>query len=82
MKTIELSDNMPNLKEMLKLASKENIILKTPNGREFVLAEVDDFNREIELTRQNQELMNFLEERSKETKTFTINQIKQQLNLK
>jgi len=82
MKTIELSDNMPNLKEMLKLASEENIILKTPNGREFVLAEVDDFDREIELIRQNRELMNFLEERSKETKVFTINQVKQQLNLK
>ncbi len=82
MKTIELSDSLPNLKEVLELAGKENIILRTLDGREFVLAEVDDFNKEIELIRQNQELLKLLDQRSEERKTFTLNQVRKQLNLK
>ncbi|MBU0568078.1 hypothetical protein KJ693_04850 [bacterium] len=79
MRTIELLDKPSGIDEVLKLASKENIILRTLDGREFILAEVDDFDKEIELTRQNQELMKFLEERSKETETFTLKQVRQQL---
>ena len=54
-----------SLKEILELASEENIILRTQDGREFVLAEIDDFDREVELTRQNEEFMQFLDERSR-----------------
>lgn len=82
MKTIKLSNNPLNLEKVLKLASKENIILKSLEGREFILAEVDDFDREIELVRQNQELMRFLDNRSKETKTFTSEQVRKQLKIK
>jgi len=34
----------------------------------------DDFDREMELTRENQELMDFLDERSQDTTTFTLAQ--------
>jgi len=74
MKTIELSNNLLSLTEVLNLASEENIILRTQDGREFILAEIDGFDREMELTRQNKELMEFLEERSKETTTFTLDE--------
>jgi len=70
-----------SLKEILELASEENIILRTQDGREFVLAEIDDFDREVELTRQNEEFMQFLDERSRERKTFTLDQVRQQLGL-
>lgn len=81
MKTIELPANSADMEGMLKLAAEENLILKTSDGREFILAEVDDFDREITLTRQNVELMKFLDERSQEKKTFSLNEIKQQFNL-
>ncbi len=68
--------------DKVKVAISFMEFLKTLDGREFVLAEVDDFNREIELTRQNQELMKFLDERSKERKTLTLNQVRKQLKLK
>jgi hypothetical protein len=82
MKTIEVSDDSPKLDEVLKLASEENIILKTVDGRNFVLAEVDDFEREIQLTRQNQELMRFLDDRSMETKTYSIDEVRRKLKLR
>jgi hypothetical protein len=40
-------------RELLARASQDNLILRTLDGREFILAEIDDFNHEIELTRQN-----------------------------
>ena len=81
MKTVELTTIAPYLAELLDLASAENIILKTPEGREFVLAEVDDFDTEIALVRQNEELMALLEERSREKKTYTLQQVREQLSL-
>ena len=58
------------------------ILIKTPSGREFVLAEVEDFEDEIERTRQNAELMAFLDERSRETVTYTLEQVRERLKLK
>jgi len=81
LKTVELTTIAPYLAELLDLASAENIILKTPEGREFVLAEVDDFDTEIALVRQNEELMALLEERSREKKTYTLQQVREQLSL-
>ena len=66
MKTIDLSEETPTLRELLEIASDENILLRTPEGREFVFAEVEDFDKEVELVRQHEELMQFLNERSQE----------------
>jgi hypothetical protein len=78
MKTIELSGG-PTLAEILKLAKAENLILRTPEGEEFVVAEIDDFAREVELVRQNDELMRLLAARSKEKAKHTLDQVKKQL---
>ncbi|HAG08204.1 MAG TPA: hypothetical protein DCK87_01370 [Desulfotomaculum sp.] len=82
MRTIEVREGIPSINELLKLARDENIILKLPDGQEFLLAEIDDFEREIELTRENEELMKFLDERSKNPRTFTLNEVREQLGLK
>ncbi len=49
------------------------------NGPEFILTEIDDFNREIELTRHNKALMKLLDARGKQTKTFKASDVKKQL---
>jgi hypothetical protein len=81
MRTVDLATELPSLEEILELAGEENIILRTPDGREFVLAEVDDFDKEVELVRQHQDLMEFLAQRSQETKTFTLSQVREKLGL-
>jgi len=43
MKSLDVSINVPPVKELLDLASDENIILTTSEEREFFLAEIDDF---------------------------------------
>ncbi|HEV2854594.1 MAG TPA: hypothetical protein VHC97_17495 [Thermoanaerobaculia bacterium] len=69
------------LAELLDLAGEENVLLKTPDGREFVLAEVDDFEAEVEAVCQNQDLMKFLEERSREEKTYSLAEVEKKLGL-
>ena len=81
MKTIYLSRENPTLLDVLALADEDNIILRTQEGREFVLAEVNDFSREVELVRQHQELMGFLGQRSRETKTYTLKEARERLDL-
>ena len=60
MKTITVSSRARTLNALLKQALQENLILRTADGHEFLLAEIADFDREIELTRQNEELMQLL----------------------
>jgi hypothetical protein len=47
-------------------------VLRAPDGREFVLAEIDDFDREIELTRENTKLMALLDRRGREKATVSL----------
>jgi hypothetical protein len=81
MKTVDLSHQQPTVPELLELAGRENLLLRTPDGRAFVLAEIDDFDKELELIRQNQELMDFLEERSREPATRTLREVRDELGL-
>lgn len=79
MKAIDLSGTFPTLPEVLELAGHDNVILRTPEGREFVLAEIDDFAQEVALVRQHDALMRFLDERSADTTRHTLDHVKQQL---
>ena len=81
MKTIKVSKQSKTLIALLKRARRENVILRSPEGEEFVLAEIDDFNREIELTRANRQLMKLLESRAKQKANITMEEARRQLNL-
>jgi hypothetical protein len=81
MKTLDVSDQLPSVRELLELASDESVILRTSEGREFILAEIDDSDRELEVICQNDELMEFLRLRSSEDKTFTLSEVREKLGL-
>jgi len=80
MRDIDLSTAAPTLAEVLELAGQEAVILRTREGKEFVLAEIDDFAEEVALVRQNDALMQFLAERSKEPGKYTLSQVRDRLN--
>ena len=81
MKTITVSTRAKTLVALLKRAKRGGLILRSPDGHEFILAEIDDFDREIELTRQNKKLMKLLDERGKQTETLKAAQVRAQLGL-
>jgi hypothetical protein len=81
MTTVELTNMAPVLQDLLTQASEKNLLLRTPDGRMFLLAALDDFDEEIERTRQNQALMDLLDEHSQETERYTIEDIRAELDL-
>ena len=81
MKTIRVSKQAKTLNALLKRARNENVILRSAEGNEFILAEIDDFSREIELTRQNKQLMKLLDARAKQKATIPLAEARQRLGL-
>jgi hypothetical protein len=76
-----VSDKSPTLAELLRLAREDNLVLRTEAGEEFILAELDDFDRELAATRQQQELGDFLDARSREKETLTPPEARRALGL-
>jgi hypothetical protein len=81
MKTIAISARAKGINSLLKQARRENLIVRSSDGYEFILAEIDDFSREIQLTRQNKKLTNLLKRRARQTKTIPLEEAKIQLGL-
>ena len=81
MKTITISSWARSVHRLSRRARRENVILRSPEGEEFILAEVDDFNREIELARQNRALMKFLDARARQVQTVSSEQARELLGL-
>ncbi|MEW5830798.1 MAG: hypothetical protein AB1846_18055 [Chloroflexota bacterium] len=81
MKTVLVTKRSKSINDLLKQAMKQNVILRSEDGREFILAEVDDFDREIELARQNKDLMKYLDERGKEKATIPLEDLEKELGL-
>ncbi len=81
MKTITVSKHARSIVDLLQQAHTENLILKSPDGVEFILAEIDDFDREIALTRQNTALMELLDLRARQRHTIPLEEVKRQLGI-
>jgi hypothetical protein len=81
MRTVAISRRARGINALLQQARRQNLIVRSPDGHEFILAEVDDFNREIGLARQNKQLMALLNQRAKQTQTVPLNEVKKQLGL-
>ena len=81
MKIVTISPRAKTVTTLLQRAKRGGLILRSPDGDEFILVEIDDFDREIELTRRNKKLMKFLDKRGKQTKTLKASEVRQQLGL-
>ncbi|MEX0726751.1 MAG: hypothetical protein WD065_10810 [Planctomycetaceae bacterium] len=64
MKTVDLEKEPLDLAEIIKLASEEPVLILAPGGKEFCLAEADDFDKEVESLRGSATFQKFLDERS------------------
>jgi hypothetical protein len=81
MRTVNVSTKEKTINSLLKKAQRGGLILRSPKGQEFILAEINDFNREIELTQENKALMKLLDARGRQTKTVKTAELKKQLGL-
>ena len=81
MKTIPVSKRSRGINVLLKRARRENVILRSADGKEFLLAGLDDFDREIELTRGNKALMRLLDARARQPQALSLGTVKAQLGI-
>jgi len=81
MKTIAIPAKSTDIHAVLEEARKEDVILRTTDGLEFMLTAIEDFDQEIARTRQNEKLMALLDERAKQQGTVTLDAVKQALGL-
>ena len=89
MKTIDLTTIAQPVEDLLDLASaEEEVLLRLPNGKVFLLASVtdaspdtDDFADEVARTRQHAALMELLHERSREPTRYSAQQVRERLGL-
>jgi hypothetical protein len=81
MKTIELAHSNLTIIELIELAEQDTLIIRKPDGAEFVLSAVDDFSAEVEALSQNQEFMDFLAQRSRSTKRVSLEEARKRLGI-
>ena len=81
MKTIDIGPMTPGLPELLELANSGNLILRSANGEEFLLAKVDDLALEVALVREQPELMALLAQRSGAGPRSSLKQVRETLGL-
>lgn len=79
MKTLNLAQETLTIEDMLRLARQEPVLLLTPDGQTFCLAEVDDFDREVEALRGSQAFQRFLDERSAGTRRIPLEELEAEI---
>jgi hypothetical protein len=81
MKTTDFAPAPPDVAHLLDLARNEDLIVRLPDGSEFLLVAIDDFDQEIDRTRNNPRLMALLEARAKQTATVPLDEVKRRLGM-
>jgi len=79
MKAISLEQEGLDLQSVIALARQEPILLLTADGKEFLVAAADDFDREVEALRASQAFQRFLDERSRSTRRVPLEEIEAEI---
>ena len=80
MRTLDLAREKITLKELLKVASAGSVRIVTADGRAFVLEDADDFDKEVKLLGKSKKFRRFLNERSKEPATMSLEKYRRSLD--
>lgn len=80
MKTLNLARKQVTLQDVLQLAAKEAVRIVAPDGQAFVLEEVAAFEREVKALGKSKKFRRFLNERSKEPATTSLEDYRRSLD--
>lgn len=80
MKMITLDREVFDLPALLRMARQEPVLLITAEGEEFLLAEADDFAREVEELRASVSFQHFLEKRASDPDSVPLDLLEQLLD--
>jgi hypothetical protein len=81
MKIIAIPAQATEVNALLEQARRQDLLLRSADGTEFMVTAVEDFDHELARTRQNAKLMALLDERAKQSRTIPLDEVKRQLGL-
>ena len=67
--------------KVIEMAGRELVVLKKENGAVFAVTQVDDFDVEVELLKNNPEFMAWMADLSKEQPAISASQLREELGL-
>lgn len=79
--TIDLRKKKHSIDELLALAKSEPLIIYDKDGKNYVLEETDEFEKEVKELGSSENFMKFLNERSKEKETIPLSSITKKLGI-
>lgn len=79
--TIDLRKKKHSVDELLALVRSEPLMIYDKDGKNYVLEETDEFEKEAKELGSSERFMKFLNERSKEKETIPISTIKKKLGI-
>jgi len=74
-KSVKMHEAKIDLETAIRLAREEPLLLVTDDGREFLLSEADDFEKEVEALRSSAAFQRFLEERSQSADRISLDEV-------
>lgn len=81
MKLIELKNVRPTVDELIGLAKDELVVLRRPDGSVYALSQVDDFDVEVEILKNNPEFIAFMRQLSQEKVAISLQDLQAELGL-
>ena len=78
MKTVDLTTQPLSVTDLLRIARKEVVLIKTEDGDAFVISLADDLDAEVQLLRQHHGFLTMLDEFKKE-KTIPLEEAERHL---
>ena len=81
MTIIELAETHPTLDEVIGLARDGVVVLRKPDGSAFAVAQLDDFEVEVELLRNNPDFLSFLRQLSREEASIPLEDLRKELTV-
>ena len=81
MKVVELADDPRTLDEVMALAEEELVVLRRSDGSMFELSQVDNFDVEVQLLKNNPDFMALLAQLSQEKASISLASLRKELAL-
>ncbi len=81
MKTMTIPKRARAINALLKQAERQNLLVRTEDGKEFVVGAIDDFSVEVAKQRRNRKLMALLDELGAVKQTVPLAEAKRRLKL-
>ena len=79
MRTVDLWQQSVTVEELLNSAISDSVLILAPDGHEFILESVDEFEIEVAMLGSSEKFMQFLEKRSAESSTISLEEFEQTL---